>query len=283
MGVIDYFKPVSSLPRDDARKWLRQRHPDDFLLLDVRQPEEFASSHLPGAMSVPIGELPDRIEELSRHLPVLVYCRFGLRSRAAAGMLQGAGFGDVYTLEGGFEGWEGETASDLPDQARAALSLDSPEELIASVWMMEDGTEKFYRKIADECSDSRIAELFQQLSMAEKSHKKTLAALYEAFSGKTSDLDFARCQPSKKGNEEQQVEGGMLFQDVCAWAQGRGPVELVDLAVAIETNAYDRCLAIRRCLEDQNLQRILEIVASDERRHLDRLLEVYAEIAGSHC
>ncbi len=279
MGVVDLFRPVSVLPRERVLEWLRNRHPDTFLLIDVRQPEEFARGHLPGALSIPVWELPERLETLDKGLPVIVYCRFGLRSRAAAGMMQRAGFTEIHTLEGGFEVWEGEKASGLPDQALVALSTDSTEKLIAAAWMLEDGTEKFYRKISAACTDPKVSVLFDQLALAESQHKKTLSALYEAFSGKGASSDFAPGVLGLAGDEAQRIEGGISFQEACAWAEGRDPLQLIEIAIAIETNAYDRCLALRRILADENMQRVLEILAGDERRHLKRLLEAYRELA----
>jgi phage shock protein E len=61
-------------------------------LLDVRTPEEFASGHPDGAVLIPVSELAARIGELPRDRPVVVYCRSGRRSAAAAEQLRTAGF-----------------------------------------------------------------------------------------------------------------------------------------------------------------------------------------------
>jgi phage shock protein E len=69
------------------------------LLLDVRTPGEFASGHLPGALNVPVGELGGRLEGLGpKERAIVVYCASGVRSAAAAGMLERAGFAKVRNL-----------------------------------------------------------------------------------------------------------------------------------------------------------------------------------------
>lgn len=65
---------------------------DGALLIDVRTPAEYSMGHLPGAKNVPLGELPRRVEKLSKDKPVVVYCASGARSASAKRLLQRAGF-----------------------------------------------------------------------------------------------------------------------------------------------------------------------------------------------
>ncbi len=62
------------------------------LLLDVRTPAEYSTGHLPGALNVPLGDLPRRVEKLAKDKPVVVYCRSGARSASARRFLERAGF-----------------------------------------------------------------------------------------------------------------------------------------------------------------------------------------------
>lgn len=83
--VVDYLSAVGA----------------DGQLVDVRQPEEVADGSLPGAINIPLGELPDRLGELDPARRVVVLCRSGGRSTNACQILSGAGFGDVINLAGG--------------------------------------------------------------------------------------------------------------------------------------------------------------------------------------
>jgi rhodanese-related sulfurtransferase len=73
----------------------------DGQLVDVREPDEVAEGTLPGAVNIPVGELPDRLSELDQSRRVVVLCRSGGRSTKAATLLTDAGFADVVNLEGG--------------------------------------------------------------------------------------------------------------------------------------------------------------------------------------
>jgi adenylyltransferase/sulfurtransferase len=79
----------------------------DLLLLDVREPDEYATARLPGSRLVPLGQLEGRLEELAawRERPVVVYCHLGGRSARAARLLAERGFRDVANLAGGIEAW----------------------------------------------------------------------------------------------------------------------------------------------------------------------------------
>lgn len=74
------------------------------VLLDVRTVAEFAERHIPGALNIPVHELGTRLQELgSKARPIVVHCRSGARSAAAAQLLQRAGY-EVLDI-GGIGNW----------------------------------------------------------------------------------------------------------------------------------------------------------------------------------
>lgn len=75
------------------------------LLVDVREPEEYRSGHVPGAVSIPLGVLPVRAHELARDAAVYLICQRGGRSSQAAEGLDRAGF-DARSVSGGTEAWQ---------------------------------------------------------------------------------------------------------------------------------------------------------------------------------
>jgi len=81
---------------------------EDALVLDTREDSEYARGHLPHALHVPLGKLPERLPELEKYRdrPVIVYCRSGNRSMSAAQQLAKAGFGKVCNLQGGIMAWQ---------------------------------------------------------------------------------------------------------------------------------------------------------------------------------
>ncbi|HET7397567.1 MAG TPA: rhodanese-like domain-containing protein [Intrasporangium sp.] len=81
--------------------------PDDAIVIDVREADEWAAGHAPNAVHVPLGELPSRLDDLpdTDAGPVPVVCRSGSRSARAVAWLTRQGF-DVVNLDGGMRAWE---------------------------------------------------------------------------------------------------------------------------------------------------------------------------------
>ena len=78
------------------------------VLIDVRQPEEFAAppGHLPGAVNIPLADVADRAAELAaRQQPIVLVCKTDRRSARAAELLSTAGLQDVAVLRGGTDSW----------------------------------------------------------------------------------------------------------------------------------------------------------------------------------
>lgn len=78
------------------------------LLLDVREPAEYAAVHAANAQLMPLGEIGMRLKELETYKdkPVAVICRSGRRSAQAVAILQEAGFTQVVNVQGGTNAWE---------------------------------------------------------------------------------------------------------------------------------------------------------------------------------
>lgn len=79
---------------------------DDAVVLDVRDRHEWNAGHLPGVPNIPLGELPDRMEEIPAGRPLVLHCQGGGRSAIAASVLQAHGIDDVINLVGGFGAWK---------------------------------------------------------------------------------------------------------------------------------------------------------------------------------
>jgi len=89
---------------------------EEVVVLDVREPYEWEICNLAvhGARLIPLGQLPDRLDELEKDARLVVHCRTGGRSRAAVELLRNAGFGGAVNLAGGIRAWAGEIDPDMP-------------------------------------------------------------------------------------------------------------------------------------------------------------------------
>jgi len=86
----------------DTPAWLEAR---DAVVLDVREPQEHAAGHMPGALSIPQAELATRLAEVPKERDLLVVCARGQRSARCTGFLRRLGFDRAVSMDGGTEGW----------------------------------------------------------------------------------------------------------------------------------------------------------------------------------
>jgi sulfur-carrier protein adenylyltransferase/sulfurtransferase len=84
------------------------------LVIDVREPEEWAIAHLAHARLIPKGELPERVDEITRAREVVLYCHTGVRSGQATRMLLDMGFANVKSLKGGIDAWAARVEPSMP-------------------------------------------------------------------------------------------------------------------------------------------------------------------------
>ena len=90
---------------DDAKKIMDSG--EDYVLLDVREKEEYDEGHIPGAILIPHGEISERAEEviINKDVQILVYCRSGRRSKIAAEALLELGYTNIKEF-GGIIDWQ---------------------------------------------------------------------------------------------------------------------------------------------------------------------------------
>lgn len=103
LSALRAFLPTSFLAEDyDALKATRP----DTLVLDVREPHEFAEGHIAGSVLVPMGKLPHHAGEIAKAgKPVVLVCRSGARASGCEGVLRSAGVQEAHVLSGGVLAW----------------------------------------------------------------------------------------------------------------------------------------------------------------------------------
>jgi molybdopterin/thiamine biosynthesis adenylyltransferase/rhodanese-related sulfurtransferase len=128
-----------------ARERLESSEPP--LLVDVREPSEWASGYLSGAVHLPMGDLAERIGEVApdRARPVVLYCAVGVRSLHAAHALQAMGYEDAVSVAGGIEAWR---HAGFPVEAAAGLDQEQTERYSRHLLIPEVGVEG-QRKLLD--------------------------------------------------------------------------------------------------------------------------------------
>jgi rhodanese-related sulfurtransferase len=106
-GVTEAGAVAASLPDTVEVQTVAQlKGQDDVVLLDVREPSEYAEGHIPGVALIPMGEVPNRLSEIPVDKTVIVTCRSGNRSGQIAEYLRQQGYDDVHNMKGGILAWQ---------------------------------------------------------------------------------------------------------------------------------------------------------------------------------
>jgi rhodanese-related sulfurtransferase len=107
------MSPVEITPRELARQ-LENGHA--VRLVDVRQPWESEVAHLPNSLLIPLGELPQRVDEIPAEpaIPLVLYCHHGVRSLSAVSYLHRIGYHHARSLAGGIDAWSCEVDPAVP-------------------------------------------------------------------------------------------------------------------------------------------------------------------------
>lgn len=102
-GCVASAEGIPSTSVTDARAQLQSAAAP--LLIDVREPHEFAAGHAPGALNVPLGDVARWAETQPKNQPTLVICQSGRRSLSASNTLQDLGFTAITNVAGGTSEW----------------------------------------------------------------------------------------------------------------------------------------------------------------------------------
>lgn len=272
----EFFREVPSCSTEDLLQLTRAACVGGYLLLDVRQPEEYERGHLPGAELVPLGELPDRIAELPRDRTVVVYCRTGQRSAAATILLRDHGHPHAVNLVGGILAYRGAVVGSRPELAGPVFDVSrTAAENAAIAWQLERATAELYAsEAAARASEASTAMLLERLARSEVAHQALLEDLVPRVdAGATGPL----WPHSVRVLEPRLIEGGIPLGEAQEWARTASDRELFELAASFEAVAFDRYAVLARRARGKASRRVFEALANAEREHLAWLVEAIGD------
>jgi len=99
---------AESLPSVSPQQAAEMQTQQKAVIVDVRENDEWNAGHIAGAIHIPLGEIQNRVAELTQYQsqPIITQCRSGARSAKAANILKVAGFTNVHNMDGGLNAWQ---------------------------------------------------------------------------------------------------------------------------------------------------------------------------------
>lgn len=271
---------VSDITGDQLRSYLASHREAEYVLVDVRQPEEYQAGHIPGAKLVPLPDIERRAAEIAalKNLRVIFYCRSGGRSARAAGFAVSAlGLPQVHNLLGGFSSWSGAALTDFP-RLRALDAKGSAADLLMRALDLEKGAHRFYEALAQRFAGTEIAPTIDELARAEIAHGTVIFKMMEQLGSAPAEgfeATFARL-PGEL------VESGESYEELVGKAKGlgnAGAAALLELAAEVELRAYDLYRTLAGEVSDPKVKETLLDLAQHEKRHAEGVLKRLGTVA----
>jgi len=266
-----YDSEFEDITAEELKQFIKSHNEKEYLVVDVRQPDEYTKGHIPGAKFIPLNELLSDFSGLPAHRDVIFYCHSGGRSLAAASMFSEEGIAEktIYNLEGGILSWQGNTLIGFPkiqvfDKTKGSV------ELLLTAMDLEKGAWRFYNYILKNVAVDPIIPTLEQLSKAEIAHAKTVYGFWEKAS--STPMTFDQLYESLKGEI---LEGGESLANTLAYLKNieENPcLRILELAIHMEYAAFDLYKTMAEQEKDPAVRDSFLSIAQAEKSHMRMLI-----------
>ena len=273
-NVIDIYP-------DELEEFRTKTRERNYLLIDVRQPAEYAEGHIPGAQLIPLPEIESRLQELEPDKNLILYCRTGGRSAVAAALVKDAGprQGLLYNLVGGIAGWEGKALKDIPHLELFPRDMPLSQTLYRAM-NMEKGAWLFYGDLAREYKGTEMGDMLRELGGMEEVHARSIHNYWKKLTPASATESFEDLFERLDGRI---MEGG---KPISAWMArlGKNPedrkLRLLELACEIEYYAYDLYRGLAKRDKDGEAVKTYLLLAEQEKAHVRVISKALNKVFG---
>lgn len=122
----EIIEGVSHVSAAELEEIVNAPHPQNTYIIDVRELEEYQEGHIPGIPLLPMGEIPDHIDQFDKEAEYILVCRSGRRSLEVSKYFQSEGIPKVHNYAGGMLAWEADVV-DGPEHVITSFSMKNLE------------------------------------------------------------------------------------------------------------------------------------------------------------
>lgn len=268
---------IRELLPDELRHFMARSREKQYALIDVRQPQEYAVAHIPGATLLPLMEMETRLSDLPVDRDLVFYCHSGPRSEIAAVLTAEAERSDlpIYILVGGILAWDGHKISDFP-RIQVFDPTHRLPDLLKTAMDLEKGAYRYYRTLLQHYGHLPFHDTLAHLAKAEEAHARMLYALWKPH--ETDPQPFDILFEALPGDI---LEGGQPLADVLQsldMIRVDNGARILEFSLGIEYSAYDLYRNMAARATDERTRESLLAIAQAEKTHMRRLTEAIAEL-----
>jgi len=266
-----YDSEFEDITTPELKQFIKSHKEKEYLIVDVRQPDEYTKGHIPGAKFIPLNELLSDFSDLPADRDVIFYCHSGGRSVAAASMFSEEGITEktIYNLEGGILSWEGKTLKGFP-KIQVFDKTKKPVELLLTAMDLEKGAWRFYTHILKNFAVDPIIPTLERLSKAEIAHARTVYGFWKKT--ESTPMAFDQLYESLKGEI---LEGGESLANAMAYLKDieeNACLRILELAIHMEYAAFDLYKTMAEQEKDQTVRDSFLSIAQAEKSHMRMLV-----------
>ena len=231
-----------NLSVDEFKQYIDTLQEKDYMLIDVRQPEEYTQAHMPGAKLIPLMELE------------AVGSAVSLKK--------------IYNLMGGIMAWDGKTLADSP-RVKLFSDIEAPAELLLKSMDLEKGALRFYAHVVARYTGQPLAHIITPLVNAERIHAQSIYRYWEKIAD--APVPFDELFVNLEGDI---LEGGEDLESVIKrfeTIEGDPCLRLIELALDIEYCAYDLYRIMADRTDDEVARSAFLTIAQVEKSHMQIL------------
>ncbi|THB78075.1 MAG: sulfurtransferase [Desulfobulbaceae bacterium] len=262
MNWDTFFDTGESITSAEAKQFMSSGEAERYQLIDVRQPKEYEESHIPGAILIPLPELSLRQSEVDHDKPTIVYCRSGVRSKAACQILNNAGVRHVFNMNGGLIDWDGGESVGSEAMGIEYFASGDFETSFELAYQMEAGLKQFYLALVEQTDNPNEKETLTQMARFEDGHMAKLLSKYK---------DSNPAVPGE--NELNILEGGFDIDEMISVFKDQlgTPEKAIQLGMKFEAQAFDLYSRLARKHAGTDVATFYQEMANEEQEHLNKL------------
>lgn len=258
---------------ESLQEFIARHQEKEYLIVDVRQPMEYAKEHLPGSQLISLGYLEGRFAEIPKDKVIIFCCSNGIRSRVAAHFYAKSLSEPqlVYNLMGGIEAWQGKLLQNVPKVSIFKEGKETADAMLTAM-DLEKGAKLFYLSVLEKFPEAAAFVEAEHLAEQEKEHARIIYAVWRQE--QADPPPFEALWQKLDGNL---IEGGIDFARIRTQLKhlsGDIRVELAYVALDLEYAAYDLYRAMANQIAAPSAREAFLALAQAEKKHMEILLEV---------
>ena len=265
---------IRALSAGALERLIKDKKEKEFLIVDVRQLDEYRLDHIPGATHIPLAEIQFDPFVFDDGRDLIFYCRTSSRSKVAALFAEEAGYDQnhLYYLKGGMFEYTGEILLDMPRVDLFPSDVTSTA-IMEKAIDFEKGAYYFYSFAKEKFDDAELVLVMEKMQQAEVSHAKSIYNQLKKSSDIELEFDlyFERCRGEiLEGGKSLSEINDLLFDktsDDCG--------DIVDFAIELEFSAYDlyKTMAENSNQDQESAVQMFYTLAQAEKRHLEQMVK----------